>query len=58
MASLLLLELRHLKITVGNLPKTTVITDQASADALPNNKDVVASTPENRKQLLKRLLKI
>lgn len=35
-----------LKDTVGNLPKTTVVTDQASADALPNNKDVVASTPE------------
>lgn len=35
-----------LKDTVGGLPKTTVITDAASAAALPNNPDVVASTPE------------
>lgn len=35
-----------LKDTVGNLPKTTVVTDAASAAALPNNPDVIASTPE------------
>lgn len=35
-----------LKDTVGGLPKTTVVTDAASAAALPNNPDVVASTPE------------
>lgn len=34
-----------LKDTVGKLPATTVVTDKASADALPNNKDVVAVTP-------------
>ena len=35
-----------LKDTVGHMDKTTVVTDKASADALPNNKDVVAATPE------------
>lgn len=35
-----------LKDTTGGLPNTTVITDKASADALPNNPDVVAATPE------------
>ena len=35
-----------LKDTVGNMDKTTVVTDAASAAALPNNKDVVAVTPE------------
>jgi hypothetical protein len=34
-----------LKDTVGNMDKTTVVTDAASAAALPNNKDVVAVTP-------------
>lgn len=37
---------KSLKNTVGNLPATTVVTDAASAKALPNNKDVVAVTPE------------
>jgi hypothetical protein len=37
---------QSLKDTVGRLPKTTVVTDKASADALPNNKDVIAATPE------------
>jgi hypothetical protein len=37
---------QKLKDSVGKLPATTVVTDKASADALPNNKDVVASTPE------------
>lgn len=37
---------KSLKNTVGNLPATTVVTDEASAKALPNNKDVVAVTPE------------
>lgn len=37
---------QSLKDTVGNLPKTTVVTDAASAAALPDNKDVVATTPE------------
>lgn len=32
--------------TVGKLPSTTVVTSKASADALPDNKDVVAVTPE------------
>jgi len=36
---------QKLKDSVGKLPATTVITDKASADALPNNKDVVAVTP-------------
>lgn len=35
-----------LKDTVGKMPQTTVVTDKASAEALPNNKDVVAITPE------------
>src|SRR6202012_5210123 len=35
-----------LKNTVGNMDHTTVVTDKASADALPNNKSVVGSTPE------------
>lgn len=35
-----------LKDTTGTLPNTTVVTDRASADALPNNPDVVAATPE------------
>lgn len=37
---------QSLKDTVGKLPATTVITDKASAEALPNNNDVVAVTPE------------
>ena len=35
-----------LKDTVGKMDKTTVVTDKASADALPNNPDVIAATPE------------
>lgn len=35
-----------LKDTTGGLANTTVVTDAASAAALPNNKDVVAATPE------------
>lgn len=35
-----------LKDTVGHLPLTTVVTDKASADALPKNPDVIAATPE------------
>lgn len=35
-----------LKDTTGTLPNTTVVTDAASAAALPNNPDVVAATPE------------
>ena len=35
-----------LKDTVGHMAKTTVVTDAASAAALPNNPDVVAATPE------------
>lgn len=35
-----------LKDTTGGLANTTVITDKASADALPNNPDVVAVTPD------------
>lgn len=35
-----------LKDTTGGLPNTTVVTDKTSADALPNNPDVVAATPE------------
>lgn len=35
-----------LKDTTGTLPNTTVVTDKASAAALPNNPDVVAATPE------------
>lgn len=37
---------QSLKDTVANMPKTTVVTDSASAAALPNNKDVIARTPE------------
>ena len=35
-----------LKDTTATLPNTTVVTDKVSANALPNNKDVVAVTPE------------
>lgn len=35
-----------LKDTTGTLANTTVVTDKASAEALPNNPDVVAATPE------------
>lgn len=34
-----------LKDTVGHMDKTTVVTDKASADALPKNPDVIAATP-------------
>lgn len=37
---------QSLKDTVGKMPATTVVTDKASADALPNNPDVVAATPQ------------
>lgn len=37
---------QSLKDTVGHLPSTTVVTDRQSAAALPDNPDVVASTPE------------
>lgn len=37
---------QSLKDTVGNMRNTTVVTDKATADALPNNPDVVAVTPE------------
>jgi hypothetical protein len=37
---------QSLKNTVGNMDHTTVVTDKASADALPENKSVVAVTPE------------
>lgn len=37
---------KSLKDTVGHLPATTVVTDKATADSLPNNPDVVAATPE------------
>src|SRR5208282_200613 len=37
---------QSLKDTVGHMDKTTVVTDPASAAALPNNKDVIAVTPE------------
>ena len=37
---------KSLKDTVGKMPKTTVVTDKATADALPNNPDVIAATPE------------
>jgi hypothetical protein len=36
---------QSLKDTVGKLPATTVVTDKASADALPDNPDVIAATP-------------
>lgn len=32
--------------TVGNQPGTTVVTTQANAAALPDNKDVIAATPQ------------
>lgn len=35
-----------LKDTVGKMPATTVVTDKASAAALPDNPDVVATTPQ------------
>ena len=35
-----------LKDTVGKMAATTVVTDKATADALPNNPDVIAATPE------------
>ena len=34
-----------LKDTVGNMDNTRVITDKASADALPKNDSVIANTP-------------
>lgn len=34
-----------LKDTTAKLANTTVVTDKASAEALPNNPDVIASTP-------------
>ena len=37
---------QNLKDTVASMPSTTVVTDKVSADALPNNKDVIAATPE------------
>ena len=37
---------QSVKDTVGRLKGTTVVTDAASANALPDNKDVVAATPE------------
>ena len=36
---------QSLKDTVGKMPATTVVTDKATADALPNNPDVIAATP-------------
>jgi hypothetical protein len=36
---------KALKDQVGNLPNTTVVTDKATADALPNNPDVIEATP-------------
>lgn len=36
---------KALKNTVGNMDRTTVVTDPKSAAELPNNKDVVAVTP-------------
>jgi len=36
---------QSLKDTVGGLPQTTVVTDKASANALPDNPDVIAATP-------------
>lgn len=32
--------------TVGNQPGTTVVTTTANANALPDNKDVIAATPQ------------
>ncbi len=37
---------KSLKDTVGGMKNTTVVTDKATADALPNNPDVVAVTPQ------------
>jgi hypothetical protein len=37
---------QSLKDTVGNMKNTTVVTDKASAAALPNNPDVIAATPQ------------
>lgn len=37
---------KALKDTVGHMPATTVVTDKATADALPDNPDVIAATPE------------
>lgn len=37
---------KALKDTVGQMPATTVVTDKATADALPDNPDVIAATPE------------
>lgn len=37
---------KALKDTVGKMPSTTVITDKATAEALPNNPDVIAATPQ------------
>lgn len=36
---------QKLKDSTGKLPHTTVVTDRASADALPNNPSVIATTP-------------
>ena len=36
---------KALKDTVGKMPATTVVTDKATADALPDNPDVIAATP-------------
>lgn len=36
---------QSLKDTVGKMENTTVVTDKASADALPHNPDVIAATP-------------
>jgi hypothetical protein len=36
---------KALKDAVGKMPLTTVVTDKATADALPNNPDVIAATP-------------
>jgi len=36
---------QSLKDTVGKMPATTVVTDKATADALPDNPDVIAATP-------------
>lgn len=35
-----------LKDTVGKMDHTTVVTDKASAAALPDNPDVIAATPK------------
>jgi hypothetical protein len=35
-----------LKDAVGSMPATTVVTDKATADALPDNPNVIAATPE------------